>query len=80
VSRAALLQGALAAAVRAKGAAEADCPHWDWSGLQYVGACCDRLHDAEQRVYRLRKALRRARIVDAARAGDADAYHVLTRG
>lgn len=78
--RAALLQGALAAAVRAQSVAEAECPHWDWDGPGEGHTCCDELAAASERVRRLRKALRRARIADAARAGDADAYHVLTRG
>lgn len=80
MSRAALLQGALAAAVRAQSVAEAECPHWDYDGPGDGHTCCDELAAASERVHRLRKALRKARIVDAARTGDADGYHVLTRG
>ena len=74
------LRAALTAAVRDRSVAEAECPHWDYEGPGEGHSCCDELADAEARVHRLRKALRRARILDAARAGDADAYHVLTRG
>lgn len=71
------LQAAYAAALRARSIAEADCPHWDYDGPGEGHTCCDELADAQARVRRLG---RRLRALDAARAGDADSYHVLTRG
>lgn len=79
MSRVTLLESALRAAHAALTVAETDCPHWDWDGPCAVQACCDALADAQRRVDRLSRALRRARMVDAARAGDADAYYILTR-